>query len=157
MSIAAIIMSCRCDTAQYSMSGGLRWQTTDRSVVRDVPAFLATTTTRLAINVVQSARSRREMYVGPWLPEPVDTSADPDSFSDKKAAHYSFELKSTFRHVSISSCVFFVRIGPIPSCYVCDAPDPATFRRSPTSVFSGTCVAHYRSRAFREINQALTR
>jgi DNA-directed RNA polymerase specialized sigma24 family protein len=26
---------------------------------------------------MQSARSRRETYVGPWLPEPVDTSADP--------------------------------------------------------------------------------
>ena len=45
--------------------------------VRDAAAFLATTTTRLAINVMQSARSRRETYVGPWLPEPVDTSADP--------------------------------------------------------------------------------
>jgi RNA polymerase sigma factor (sigma-70 family) len=55
----------------------LRWQTTDRSVVQDPPAFLATATTRLAINVFQSARSRRESYVGPWLPEPVDTSADP--------------------------------------------------------------------------------
>ena len=55
----------------------VRWQTTDRSVVRDAAAFLATTTTRLAINVMQSARSRRETYVGPWLPEPVDTSADP--------------------------------------------------------------------------------
>ncbi len=54
----------------------LRWQTTDRSVVRNAPGFLATTTTRLAINVVQSARSRRETYVGPWLTEPVDTSAD---------------------------------------------------------------------------------
>jgi DNA-directed RNA polymerase specialized sigma24 family protein len=40
-------------------------------------AFLATTTTRLAINALQSARVRRETYVGPWLPEPVDTSADP--------------------------------------------------------------------------------
>ena len=38
----------------------IRWQTADRSVVRDAPAFLATTTTRLAINVIQSARSRRE-------------------------------------------------------------------------------------------------
>lgn len=55
----------------------MRWQTTDRSVVRDPPAFLAATTTRLAINLAQSARSRRETYVGPWLPEPVDTSADP--------------------------------------------------------------------------------
>jgi RNA polymerase sigma-70 factor (ECF subfamily) len=55
----------------------VRWQTTNRSVVRDAPAFLATTTTRLAINIVQSGRSRRETYVGTWLPEPVDTSADP--------------------------------------------------------------------------------
>ncbi len=55
----------------------VRWQTADRSLVRDAAAFLATTTTRLAINVLQSARSRRETYVGPWLPEPVDTSADP--------------------------------------------------------------------------------
>ena len=55
----------------------VRWQTADRSLVRDAAAFLATTATRLAINVMQSARSRRETYVGPWLPEPVDTSADP--------------------------------------------------------------------------------
>jgi RNA polymerase sigma-70 factor, ECF subfamily len=55
----------------------LRWQAYDRSTVRDPVAFLATTTTRLAINVATSARARRETYVGPWLPEPVDTSADP--------------------------------------------------------------------------------
>jgi RNA polymerase sigma-70 factor (ECF subfamily) len=47
------------------------------AVVVDPPAFLARTTTRLAINLAQSARVRREMYVGPWLPEPVDTSVDP--------------------------------------------------------------------------------
>jgi RNA polymerase sigma-70 factor (ECF subfamily) len=55
----------------------LRWQTTDRSVVVNPGAFLATAITRLAINVSQSARARRETYIGPWLPEPVDTSADP--------------------------------------------------------------------------------
>ncbi|MCO6004203.1 RNA polymerase sigma-70 factor [Actinoallomurus purpureus] len=55
----------------------LRWQKTDRTVVLDPPAFLARTTTRLAINVSQSARARRETYVGPWLPDPVDTSVDP--------------------------------------------------------------------------------
>jgi RNA polymerase sigma-70 factor, ECF subfamily len=55
----------------------VRWQMTDRHLVRDAAAFLATTTTRLAINVMQSARSRRETFAGPWLPEPVDTRADP--------------------------------------------------------------------------------
>lgn len=55
----------------------VRWQTTDRSEVRDAAAFLSTMTTRMAINVLQSARKRRETYVGPWLPEPIDTATDP--------------------------------------------------------------------------------
>ena len=55
----------------------VRWQGTDRTAVRN-PAGLATTvTSRLAINTAESARVRREQNVGPWLPEPVDTSADP--------------------------------------------------------------------------------
>jgi RNA polymerase sigma factor (sigma-70 family) len=55
----------------------LRWQSTNRSAVENPRAFLATTTTRLCINLVQSARMRRETYIGTWLPEPVDTSSDP--------------------------------------------------------------------------------
>ena len=64
----------------------VRWQTTDRSVVRDTRAFLATTTTRLAINAIKSARSRRETYMGPSLPEPVDTSADPALGAERSEA-----------------------------------------------------------------------
>ena len=56
----------------------VRWQTADRHVVRDAAAFLATTTTRVAINVMQSARSRRERCADPSLPEPVDTDANPE-------------------------------------------------------------------------------
>jgi RNA polymerase sigma-70 factor (TIGR02957 family) len=55
----------------------LRWQAYDRATVDSPAAFLATTITRLAINAAQSARVRRETYIGPWLPEPVDTGADP--------------------------------------------------------------------------------
>jgi RNA polymerase sigma-70 factor, ECF subfamily len=55
----------------------IRWQDTDRSKVSDAAAFLATTTTRLAINVTQSARARRERHVDPSLPEPADAEADP--------------------------------------------------------------------------------
>lgn len=55
----------------------LRWQSTNRKVVENPPAFLATTTTRLCINLAQSAHTRHETYVGTWLPEPVDTSTDP--------------------------------------------------------------------------------
>ena len=64
----------------------MRWQTTDRTAVRDAAAFLVTTTTRLAINVLQSARARRETYIGPWLPEPVDTSSDPGLGAERNEA-----------------------------------------------------------------------
>ena len=55
----------------------LRWQGTDRSVVRYAPAFLAAATTRLAINVTQSARARHETHADTWLVERVDAEADP--------------------------------------------------------------------------------
>ncbi|UOE44112.1 RNA polymerase sigma-70 factor [Agromyces larvae] len=61
----------------------IRWQRTDRDAVREPAAFLATTATRLAINALQSARARREAYVGPWLPEPIDTDANPEVLSER--------------------------------------------------------------------------
>ncbi len=64
----------------------LRWQAADRNVVQDPPSFLATITTRLALNLAQSARLRRETYVGPWLPEPVDTSHDPHLGAERAEA-----------------------------------------------------------------------
>jgi RNA polymerase sigma-70 factor, ECF subfamily len=64
----------------------VRWQTTDRTVVRDAAAFLATTATRLAINVTQSARARREIPVGPSQPEPADTGSDPRLAAERDEA-----------------------------------------------------------------------
>ena len=59
----------------------LRWHAADRDKVWDPRAFLMTTTTRICLDMLTSARARREEYVGPWLPEPVvDTAAlAPDS------------------------------------------------------------------------------
>jgi len=44
--------------------------------VRDVRAWLVRATTRLCLDELRSARVRRELYVGPWLPEPVLTGAE---------------------------------------------------------------------------------
>ncbi|WP_244312531.1 RNA polymerase sigma factor SigJ [Microbispora hainanensis] len=41
--------------------------------IRDVTGWLVVTVSRLALDVLRSARRRREEYVGPWLPEPVLT------------------------------------------------------------------------------------
>lgn len=54
----------------------LRWHEADRARVSEPKAFLMTTTTRICLDVLKSARVRREEYVGPWLPDPVaDTAA----------------------------------------------------------------------------------
>src|SRR5499427_4964508 len=59
----------------------LRWHRADRDKVSEPRAFLMTTTTRICLDVLTSARARHEEYVGQWLPEPVlDTAAlAPDS------------------------------------------------------------------------------
>ncbi|ADB53564.1 RNA polymerase sigma factor SigJ [Conexibacter woesei] len=44
-------------------------------------AWMTTVATRLAINVLKSARARRESYVGPWLPEPLVEDPAPDPAS----------------------------------------------------------------------------
>ena len=75
--IAYRMLGSAAEAEDIVQDAWLRWQGTDRSAVVDPPAFLATATTRLAITFAQSARSRPETYIGPWLPEPVDTSGDP--------------------------------------------------------------------------------
>ncbi|MGN6662761.1 MAG: RNA polymerase sigma factor SigJ [Solirubrobacterales bacterium] len=55
----------------------LRWERADRHAIRNAEAFLVTVTTRLALDRLRSARARREVYVGPWLPEPLVT--DPET------------------------------------------------------------------------------
>ncbi|TQJ30314.1 RNA polymerase sigma-70 factor [Microbacterium sp. SLBN-146] len=64
----------------------LRWQLCDRAAVREPIAFLMTAATRISINVLQSARVRRETYIGPWLPSPVDTSSDPTLGAERSEA-----------------------------------------------------------------------
>jgi RNA polymerase sigma-70 factor (ECF subfamily) len=84
--IAYHMLGSAAEAEDVVQDAWVRWQTTDRSVVRDATAFLATTVTRLAINVIQSARARRETYVESWLPEPVDTSADPGLGAERRQA-----------------------------------------------------------------------
>ncbi len=56
----------------------LRWNDAlSRGVIESDQAFLRTTVTHLCLDRLRSARAKREVYVGPWLPEPV-VSADTD-------------------------------------------------------------------------------
>ncbi|MFC4055782.1 sigma-70 family RNA polymerase sigma factor [Actinomadura syzygii] len=75
--IAYRMLGSAAEAEDVVQDAWLRWQRADRPAVANPSAFLALVTTRLAINSATSARSQRETYIGPWLPEPVDTGADP--------------------------------------------------------------------------------
>ena len=54
----------------------LRWQQVDPAKVESPRAFLSRIVTRLCLDVMKSARARRETYVGSWLPEPMVEDSD---------------------------------------------------------------------------------
>lgn len=54
----------------------LRWDGADRSQVADTRAYLVRVVTRAAVDHLRRASTRREAYVGPWLPEPLLTGPD---------------------------------------------------------------------------------
>src|SRR5258708_518252 len=57
----------------------LRYQGTPKDSIRSLKAFLTTIITRLCVDQLQLARRKREVYVGPWLPEPILTAMTPAS------------------------------------------------------------------------------
>jgi len=61
----------------------VRWQRTDRAHVRDRVGFLVTVTTRVALNAVTSARARREVSVGEWLPKHDAAALDPQLCAER--------------------------------------------------------------------------
>lgn len=84
--IAYQILGSVCEAEDVMQEVWVRWQRTDRTVVMNPPAFLATMATRMAINVARSARRRRETSVSPRLPEQLDTGVDPQTEAERGEA-----------------------------------------------------------------------
>ena len=74
--IAYRMLGSVADAEDIVQDAFIRWLSTDRASVRDPEAFLRRVVTRLCLDVLKSARRRRETYVGPWLPEPIVEEED---------------------------------------------------------------------------------
>ncbi|MFF0188503.1 RNA polymerase sigma-70 factor [Streptomyces sp. NPDC005244] len=81
------------------------WLRYDGSATRptSAKAFLSATVTRIAIDVLRSARVRREAYVGPWFPEPLLS----DPYEDPARA---VELADS---VSVAALLLLERLSPL--------------------------------------------
>jgi RNA polymerase sigma-70 factor (ECF subfamily) len=78
-SIAYRMLGTVADAEDVLQDAFVRWQRASAAEIRSPKAFLVTIVSRLCINHLQSARMRRETYVGEWLPEPVVTAMDNDA------------------------------------------------------------------------------
>ncbi|GIJ63382.1 RNA polymerase sigma-70 factor [Virgisporangium aurantiacum] len=75
--VAYRILGSAADAEDAVQDAWVRWSSADRSQVADPKAYLVRIVTNLAMDRLRSAKARRETYIGPWLPEPILTTADP--------------------------------------------------------------------------------
>jgi RNA polymerase sigma-70 factor (ECF subfamily) len=87
-SIAYRMVGSATDAEDLVQEAFLRFhrETSGGEDIESPKAWLSTVTTRLAINHVQSARVRRESYVGTWLPEPLITDGESDAAQHAETA-----------------------------------------------------------------------
>ncbi len=101
LGLAYRMLGSMADAEDAVQEAYLRWHATDREKVLDPRAFLMTTTARICLDMLTSARARHEEYVGPWLPEPVlDTSALALDSRTELAEDLSFALLLTLDRLS---------------------------------------------------------
>jgi RNA polymerase sigma-70 factor (ECF subfamily) len=88
----------------------LRWDQADRDAIRNAEAFLVTGTTRLALDRLRAARARREVYVGPWLPEPLLTDPETPETQAIEAERLSLALLAALERLNpVERAVFVLR------------------------------------------------
>jgi RNA polymerase sigma-70 factor (ECF subfamily) len=83
-SIAYRMLGSAAEADDVLQDAWLRWESADGVEIRSDKAWLSTVVTRLCLDRLKSARATREDYVGPWLPEPIETKpdvVDPESIS----------------------------------------------------------------------------
>lgn len=100
--IAYRMLGSRTDAEDILQDAYLRWHRGASEDLRSPQAWLVTTVTRLCIDRLRAARTEREHYVGPWLPEPLIGEAAP-------AADARAELSSS---LSIAFLVVLEQLEP---------------------------------------------
>ncbi|HEX3438528.1 MAG TPA: sigma-70 family RNA polymerase sigma factor [Pseudacidobacterium sp.] len=70
-SLAYRMLGARADAEDVVQETWLRWREAAEDEIRSPRAYLTTVTARLSLDALKSARRKREVYVGPWLPEPL--------------------------------------------------------------------------------------
>jgi RNA polymerase sigma-70 factor, ECF subfamily len=87
--LAYRMLGNRADAEDAVQDAWLRWARTEQAQIANPEAWLTQVVTRICLDRLKSARARREIYVGPWLPEPV---LDADQLSPQTHAELADDL-----------------------------------------------------------------
>jgi len=96
--LAYRMLGSLAEAEDVTQEAWLRWSRVDPAKIREPGAWLTRTTTRLALDLLKSARMRRETYVGAWLPEPLITQ--PASGVEEFADDLTLSLMTAMERLS---------------------------------------------------------
>jgi RNA polymerase sigma-70 factor (ECF subfamily) len=95
-SIAYRMLGSAMDAEDMVQETYLRYQTTPKDPIRSLKAYLTTILTRLCMDQLQLAHRKRELYVGPWLPEPIRTAETPEAADPEKRVETQESISLAF-------------------------------------------------------------
>jgi RNA polymerase sigma-70 factor (ECF subfamily) len=102
--LAYRLLGSAAEAEDVVQEGFLRWHAAEKSYIESPPAWLTKVVTNLSLTVLDSARVRRERYVGEWLPEPLLTGAGlPDPI----------QIVERAESVSLALLVLLERLTPV--------------------------------------------
>jgi RNA polymerase sigma-70 factor (ECF subfamily) len=104
--LAYRMLGSRADAQDIVQDAWLRWSDVDPTAVDNDRAFLSRTVTNLCLDRIGSAPSRREHYVGMWLPEPLVDDAQDWSPNPQDATEFA-------QDVSVAFMLTLERLGPV--------------------------------------------
>lgn len=91
--IAYRMLGSRADAEDTLQDAYIRWHGSEPSELHNPKAWLATIVTRLCIDRLRAAKTERETYTGPWLPEPF---LSPDPPSPDRTAELASDISIAF-------------------------------------------------------------
>lgn len=106
LALAYRLLGSRADAEDVVQDAWLRWANTDTDTIRDAEAWLVTATTRLGLDRLRALKRERLQYIGPWLPEPLEITLEPDTSTDPAQA---FALAD---EVSVAFLSLLEQLGP---------------------------------------------
>ncbi len=95
-SIAYRMLGSAMDAEDMVQETYIRSSSPPKEPIRSLKAYLTTILTRLCIDQLNLARSKRELYVGPWLPEPILTATASEAADPEKRVEAEESISLAF-------------------------------------------------------------